>query len=66
MVTLIYMQHFVRHEEEYDTLDEAVSFAAFSEAYETLAAEEIRDGQRVIRGRELSDMLWAREQQMFP
>jgi hypothetical protein len=47
------------HEEEFDTVDEAARFLAYGEDAGTLASDEIREGDRVIRDAELDRVVEA-------
>lgn len=58
---LVYWQHYVKHEEEFSSFDEALSHAVYLESYMAGAPERITDGARVVEGEELSSMIYERE-----
>ncbi len=60
MPTLVYWQRKQRLERTFDSLEEAVAFAAIGEVHEELSADEIRDGERVVRGGELDALIFER------
>jgi hypothetical protein len=60
MVTAKFWRYAVIHEQEFETVDEAVRFLAWGEDDGTLSSgdpSEIRDGDRIIKGPELDALV---------
>ncbi len=58
MTTVKYARYFQKYEEEFQTFDEALTFAGLQSDAGEVFVIEIIDGDKVYDGEELSDMIW--------